>query len=43
MSWSIIANRGHYEVYGDGEFLFTADTRSEAMEEMEAWENKHTA
>lgn len=43
MSWSIIADRGHYEVYANGEFLFTADTRSEAMEEMEAWENRITA
>lgn len=40
MRWNIVAERGHYVVYGNGEFLFTADTRSEAMEEMEAWENR---
>ena len=43
MSWSIIANRGYYEVYANGEFLCTADTKAEAMEELEAWENKITA
>ena len=43
MSWSIVANRGHYEVYANGEFAFTADTRAEAMEEMEEWENRITA
>ena len=43
MSWNIIANRGHYEVYADGEFVLTADTKAEAMEEMEEWENKLTA
>ncbi len=43
MLWNIIAERGHYEVYANGVFLFTADTRGEAMEEMEQWESEHTA
>ena len=40
MSWSIVAERGHYEVYANGKFLFTADTKREAMEELEEWESK---
>ncbi len=30
--------RGHVEVYRDGKFWFSADTRSEAEEELEALE-----
>lgn len=41
MLWNIVAKRGYYEVYANGEFLCTADTRGEAMEELEQWENGH--
>ena len=35
--YDIIPVRGHYEVYDtDGQFLFSADTRSEALEELAA-------
>ena len=31
---------GHIEVYSEsGEFLFSADTKAEAMEELETWED----
>lgn len=41
---SIVAVRGYYEVYApDGSFLFSADTRAEAMEEIHFWEEEHTA
>ena len=37
---SLLSVRGHYEVYStEGNFLFSADTKGEAMEELEAWEN----
>ena len=39
MRWDIIAIRGHYEVFTDGRFLFSADTKAEAMEELETWED----
>ncbi len=40
----IISRQGHYEVYGaDGSFLLSADTKTEAMEELSAWEEEHTA
>ena len=36
-SYEILPVRGHYEVYdADGNFLFSADTRSEALQELEA-------
>lgn len=38
MRWDIIAIRGHYEVYANGRFYFSADTRAEAMEELRQWE-----
>lgn len=39
MHWNIINVRGHYEVYtADGRFLFSADTKREAMEELEECE-----
>lgn len=31
----IIPTRGHYEVYLDGEFWFSADSLSEVAEELE--------
>ncbi len=35
----IVANRGYYEVYtADGDLLCTADTKAEAMEDLENWE-----
>ncbi len=40
MFWNIVCERGHYEVYANGELLFTADTKGEAMEEMEQWEKE---
>ena len=43
MLWDIVATRGYYEVYVNGEFAFSADSRREAMEEMEAWESEHIA
>ena len=39
MRWDIIAVRGHYGVFADGRFLFSADTKAEAMEELETWED----
>ena len=41
MRWNIESVRGHYEVYAaDGSFLFSADTKAEAMEEVSAWEEE---
>ncbi len=41
MRWNIESVRGHYEVYAaDGSFLFSADTKAEAMEELSAWEEE---
>lgn len=35
----IVAAKGYYEVYtADGRFLCSADTKAEAMEELETWE-----
>ncbi len=35
--YDIIPIRGHYEVYdAEGKFLFSADTRSEALRELDA-------
>ena len=37
----IIVAKGYYEVYAaDGRFLCSADTKAEAMEELDAWEEK---
>lgn len=41
MRCNIIAVRGHYEIFAaDGSFLFSADTRAEAMEELANWEEE---
>jgi len=41
MYCNIISVRGHYEVFAaDGRFLFSADTRAEAMEELADWKEK---
>lgn len=43
MDWNIIATRGHYEVYSaTGRFLFTADSKAEAMKELEEWSEDAT-
>lgn len=42
MLCDIISARGHYEVYANGDFLFSADTKREALEELEAWQSEHT-
>ncbi len=40
----IVAAKGYYEVYAaDGAFVCSADTKAEAMEELEAWEEEFTA
>ena len=40
----IVAAKGYYEVYtADGSFLCSADTKAEAMEELEAWEEEFIA
>ena len=43
MSWDIIARKGYYEVYANGDFMFSADTRGEAVKELEQWEREHIA
>ena len=44
MYCKIISVRGHYEVFAaDGRFLFSADTRAEAMEELADWEEERIA
>ena len=44
MRGNIESVRGHYEVYAaDGSFLFSADTKAEAMEELRQWENEPIA
>lgn len=44
MYCTVISVRGHYEVFAaDGRFLFSADTRAEAMEELEDWEEERIA
>ncbi len=43
MSWDIIARKGYYEVYANGDFMFSADTRGEAVRELEEWEREHIA
>lgn len=41
MRWSIVSVKGHYEVYAaDGSFLFSTDTKAEAMEELSNWEKE---
>ena len=38
MRCRIVSIRGHYEVFAaDGSFLFSADTKAEAMKEREDW------
>lgn len=37
MNYDILPVRGHYEVYdAEGNFLFSADSHAEAMEELRA-------
>ena len=44
MRWNILSIGGHYEVYADGRFVFSADTRAEVTEELRLWEeNEHIA
>lgn len=44
MLCNIISIRGHYEVFAaDGSFLFSADTKAEAMKELEDWEDEPIA
>lgn len=41
MQGYIIAARGHYEVYTKGgRLLSTADTKAEAMEDLQDWEEE---
>lgn len=41
MLCSIVSVRGHYEVFSaDGRFLFSADTKAEAVEELSEWEEE---
>lgn len=37
MSYKIVSKRGHYEVYINGKFYCSADTRSEAIKEVEEY------
>ena len=43
MSWDIIARKGYYEVYANGAFVCSADTRGEAVKELEQGEREHNA
>ena len=44
MRWDIVATRGHYEVFtAEGHFLFSADTRAEALKELQQWEEESIA
>lgn len=40
MDIRVVHNAGHYDVYVDGDFLCSADTYSEAFEEVEKWLEK---
>ena len=41
MCWRIVSVRGHYEVFAvDGSFLFSADTKAEAIKELEDWQEE---
>lgn len=40
----VVSMRGYYAVYAsDGQFLCSADTKGEALEELESWEEEHIA
>lgn len=40
----VVSQRGYYAVYtADGRFLCSADTKTEALEELESWEEEHIA
>ena len=39
MTYRIVPNRGHYEVYINGKFYCSADTRVEAVREVEKYLN----
>ena len=41
MDYEIINNRGHYEVYLDGEFIGSEDTYSEAEDAIEEHKSKN--
>ena len=41
--YHIVSVKGHYEVYVNGSFLCTADTKAEAMEEISNWEEERIA
>lgn len=41
MNYQIIASRGHYEVYVNGDLYCTADTIKEAEREIEEYEAEH--
>lgn len=44
MYCTIISIKGHYEVFAaDGAFLFSADTKAEAIEELADWEKERIA
>lgn len=39
MNYRIVNVRGHYEIISaDGQFLFSADTKAEALRELSTWE-----
>lgn len=37
MDIRVVPNRGHYDVYIDGDFICSADTYSEAAEDIKLW------
>ena len=39
MTYKIVPNHGHYEVYVNGVFYCSADTMHEAAQEVEEYEN----
>lgn len=44
MDWNIVAAGGHYEIYAaDGRFMFSADSKAEAWEELEQWGEERIA
>jgi hypothetical protein len=41
MTYTITPNKGHYDVYIDGKLYCTADSTSEAENEINAYEQSH--
>ena len=39
-TYDIVSVRGHYEVYHNGKFIFSADTMSEAVREIRSAKEK---